>query len=190
LVQAGALALAAVAVTAGMLGRDLALVEANVPLQLAGITIFLVRVGPGLLATGRARSRRIWLVTATVALAVDIGLFAHVVFEIGARRYVYASSVPRWLLFSVDHVTFVAVGTSAVFGAIAVLAAGQADVWPPADAAAATGLVVGLAGSTAGIGVGSAALEAAFASVLGLSVLAATVVAGTRVAGTTRHVLA
>jgi hypothetical protein len=185
LVQVGALVLAAAAVTAGVLGHDLVLVEANIPLVFAGIAIFGVRVGPVVLTAGWAKSSRIWLVTSTVALAVDVGLFAHVVFEIGTRRYVSINTVPQWLLFTVDHVTFVAVGTTALFGAIAAMA-GREDRWPVTDALAAAGLVLGLAATAAGIGSGSLALQQVAATVFGVSVLAATAVAGMRVAGITR----
>ena len=86
LVQVGALLVAAAVIIAGVPGTDIALVEANIPLELGGIAIFLIRVGPLLLTAGWAKGSRIWLVTSTVALSVDAGLFAHVVFEIGARR--------------------------------------------------------------------------------------------------------
>jgi hypothetical protein len=180
LVQVGALLLAAVAVIVGTLGNDLALVEANIPLELGGIGIFLVRVGPALLAAGWRASGRVWLVTSTVALAVDVGLFAHVVYEIGRRRYVSIDTVPEWLVFTVDHMTFVAVGTTAVFGAIAARAGPDAR-WPGTDAPAAAGLVLGLAATAAGIGAGSALLDRAFAAVLGVAVLLAVVVAALRV---------
>jgi len=184
LVQVGALVLAAAAVVAGVTSHDLALVEANIPLELGGIAIFLVRLGPALLAAGWARTSRVWLVTSAVALAVDAGLFAHVVVEVGNRRYVSIGSVPKSLLFAVDHVTFVAVGTAAVFGAIAALA-GQQARWPLADAGAAAGLVLGLATTIAAIGAGSALFEGIAAALLGVSVLAAAALAGARTLATT-----
>ena len=67
LAQVGALVVAAAVIIAGVLGSDLALVEANIPLELGGIAIFLIRVGPLLLTAGWARGGRIWLVTSTVA---------------------------------------------------------------------------------------------------------------------------
>ena len=180
LVQVGALVLAAVAVITGVLAHNLALVETNIPLEFGGLAIFLVRVGPLLLAAGWARNSRIWLVLSTVALAVDIGLFAHVVFEIGRRRYVSIDMVPRWLVFTIDHMTFVAVGTTALFGAIAALA-GQESSHSITDALAAGGLVLGLVATAASIGAGSASLEAVFTTVLGVSVLFAIAVASRRV---------
>jgi hypothetical protein len=182
LVQVGALSIAAVATIAGVLSSDIAVTEANIPLLLGGIAIFLFRVGPVLLARGWARSSRIWLVTCTLALAVDAGLFAHVVFEVGVKRYATAGLVPTWLLFSVDHVTFVGVGTTALLGTIAALF-GQADRWSAADTVGATGLVLGLAGVALGLGVGSAVLEGGSAALLGLSVLAAVAVASLRALG-------
>jgi hypothetical protein len=184
LVQVGALVLAAVAVITGVLAHDLALVEANIPLELGGIAIFLVRVGPLLLTAGWAASSRIWLVISTVALAVDAGLFAHVVFEIGRRRYVSIDTVPPWLLFAVDHVTFVAVGTTALLGAVAVRA-GQESRWPAADVLAAAGVVAGIVATTAGIAAGPAVLERVPAAVLGVFVLAAVVMAALRAAAIT-----
>lgn len=191
LVQVGALLVAAAVIIAGVLANDLALVEANIPLELGGIAIFLIRVGPLLLTAGWAKGSRIWLVTSNVALAVDAGLFAHVVFEIGARRYVSIDQVPPWLLFTVDHVTFVAVGTTALFGAIAAMARDAEDArWQRADQLAAAGLLLGLAGMAAGIGAGSAAIEGAFATVLGIALLVAVVVAALRTATITRPAVA
>lgn len=193
LVQVGTFVLAAVALIGGVLTRDLALVEANVPLELGGIAIFAVRVGPVLLNTGLltpsagpAIAGRSWLVTGAVALAVDVGLVAHLVFEVGQRRYVTAAMIPGWLPFAVDHVTFVAVGTSCLLGAIAAIAGRERAHWPSVrwyrvDALAAVGLASGLAGTTVGIGIGSTVLEWACGAVLGLAVLAAVAVAALRV---------
>jgi len=186
LVQVGALVLAAAAVIAGVRTHDLTLVESNIPLEIGGIAIFLARLSSGLLAAGWAQSERVWLVTSTVALAADVGLFAHVVFEIGNRRYVSINTVPRWLLFAVDHVTFVAVGTPALFGAIAALA-GQESRWPRADALAAAGLVLGLAAAVAATAADSAVLEGLSAAVLGISLLAAVVLAGQRMLAITER---
>jgi hypothetical protein len=180
LVQVGALALAAVALIVGVLTSDLALTEANIPLELTGIAIFLVRVGPGLLRAGWWRGSRIWLVTSAVALAADVGLFAHVVFEVGVQRYASAGLVPAWLVFSVDHVTFAGVGTAALLGGFAAMT-GVPDRWPAAETVAAVGLVLGLAGTALGVGVGSTATEAVAGTVFGLSVLLAAVLAGLRV---------
>lgn len=69
LVQVGSLVLGAAAVLGGVLGNNLVLVEANIPLELGGIAIFLVRVGPLLLTAGWAKSSRIWLVTPAWRLA-------------------------------------------------------------------------------------------------------------------------
>lgn len=238
LVQVGALVLAVAALIAGVLTRNLALVEANVPLELGGIAIFAVRVGPSLLntelltggvsvpkaSTGRAgparasRGRELasgpagpgqearpegapeasgtgwaWLVAGAVSLAVDVGLVAHLVFEVGQRRYVTAVMIPSWLPFAVDHVTFVAVGTTSLFGAIAAMAGRPERArwpcagWARADTLAVAGLMAGLAGATVGIGVGSPVLEWVSSAVLGLAVLGAVAVAAARVAATNRR---
>ena len=180
LVQVGALVLAAAALTGGIVGHDLALVEANVPLQIGGIAVFGARIGPRLLAPGWSGSGRVWLALSAVALAVDVGLVAHLVFEIGRRRYVSIDMVPRWLVFAIDHVTFVAVGASAFLGAIAAMP-GQPDRWTAADRLAAAGLGTGLGGTALGIGIGSVPLTVLFATVLGLSLLASVAVAALRV---------
>jgi hypothetical protein len=182
LVQVGAFALASVATVTGVLSSNLALTEANSSLVLAGIAIFGFRVGPRLLTAGWARGSRVWLATSVLALAVDAGLFAHIVFEVGAQRYASAGLVPAWLVFAVDHVTFAGVGTAALLGAIAARA-GQQPRWLAADAVAAAGLVLGLAGITFGLGSGSAGVQAASGAVLGVAILVAVVVAGLRVAG-------
>jgi hypothetical protein len=185
LVQVGALSIAVVATIAGVLSSDIAITEANIPLLLGGIAIFLFRVGPVLLAAGWARNSRIWLVTCALAIAVDAGLFAHVVFEVGVKRYATAGLVPMWLVFSVDHVTFVGVGTTALLGAIAALF-GQSNRWRVAEMLGVSGLVLGLAGMAIGLGAGLTVLEGASAAVLGLAVLAAVTVAGLRAVGAGR----
>jgi hypothetical protein len=179
LVQVGAFVLAAAATIAGVLSSNLALTEANTSLVLAGIAIFAVRVGPRLLTAGPERGSRVWLTTSALAMAVDAGLFLHVVFEVGAQRYASAGLVPLWLVFAVDHVTFAGVGTAALFGAIAAVA-GHEKRWQLADPLAAAGLVLGLAGVTLGLGWRWPVLETASAAVLGLSVLIAAAVAAGR----------
>ncbi len=181
LVQVGALTLAAAALIAGVLTSSLALTEANIPLEIGGIGIFLVRVGPRLLTAGRARGSGIWLVTSAVAMAVDVGLFAHVVYEVGAQRYASLGLVPAWLVFTVDHLTFAGIGGAALYGASAALT-GQRDRWPAADIVAVAGLVLGIAGYAVGLGIRSPVEEAASGGAFGLSVLLAVVVTGLRVA--------
>jgi len=180
LVQVGLFVLAAIATIVGVLSSNLALTEANTSLVLAGIAIFGARVGPRLLAAVSARGSRIWPVASALALAVDAGLFVHVVFEVGAQRYASAGQVPSWLAFAVDHVTFVGVGTTALLGAIA-MRSGLARRWLRLDALAAAGLMVGLVGMALGLGTGSTAGEEAAGTLLGLSVVAAVAIAGLRV---------
>ena len=180
LVQVGALVLASATLIGGIAGHDLALVEANVPLQIGGIAVFGARIGPRLLAPGWTGSGRVWLALSAVSLAVDVGLVVNLVFEIGRRRYVSIDMVPHWLVFAVDHVTFLAAGTGAFFGAIAAMPGGP-DRWTAADRLAAAGLGTGLAGTVLGIGIGSVPLKVLFATVLGLSLLAAVAVAAVRV---------
>src|SRR5215472_9159730 len=76
LVQVGALVLAAAALTGGIVGHDLALVEANVPLQIGGIAVFGARIGPRLLAPGWSGSGRVWLALSAVAVAASAFLGA------------------------------------------------------------------------------------------------------------------
>jgi hypothetical protein len=147
---------------------------------LAGIAIFGARVGPRLLAASWARGSRVWPAASALALAVDAGLFVHVVFEVGAQRYASAGQVPSWLVFAVDHVTFAGVGTTALLGAIAMRSGGHPR-WPEIDVLAAAGLILGLAGITLALGTGWNVLQDASATLLGLSTLAAVAVAGLRI---------
>jgi len=181
LVQVGLLLLGAAALFGGALTDSLALVEANVPLQAGGIGLFLVRVGARVLERGWLRRGRAWLVTCSLFLAVEVGLFAHVVFEIGRQRYPSIDLVPEWLLFAVDHVTLVGIGTAALFGAVAAISPRAGELWEATDAPAAAGTAVGLAGMAAGIGVKSQAVEIAFGAISGVSLLVAAAAAARRV---------
>jgi hypothetical protein len=183
IIQVGLLVLGAGALYAGALANNLALVETNVPLALAGIAVFLVRVGAELLQSGAARRGIGWLAACSVFLAVEVGLVAHVVFEIARARYASLAGVPEWLVFLIDHVTFVGIGTAAVFGALAAIANARAERWPGADPAAAVGTAIGMVGMAAGIGAGSWETEAGFGALLGVSLLVATVIAARRIYG-------
>ena len=121
--------------------------------------------------------RRPWLIACAVFLAVEAGLVAHTVLELGLQRYPSIDLVPDWLLFAVDHVTFVGIGSAALFGAIAALSP------PPggaSDAPAAGALALGMAGMTVGVGIESRALETASGVVLGLALLVAAATAARR----------
>ena len=182
LVQVGLLVLGAAALFAGFAANNLALTEANVPLQVGGIAIFLWRVGRRLFDTSWYRAGRSWLATCCVLLAAEAGLFAHVVFEIARQRYVSINLVPPWLLFVLDHLTFVGIGTAALFGALAAMTEGAPDPGQWSDAPAASGVVLGIGLTAAGISMASQVAEAVGASLLGLSLLVAAVAAAVRVA--------
>jgi hypothetical protein len=175
-VQVGLVVLSGLCLTAGSLVRNLALVEANVPLVLGGVVVFLARVGPRVFDTGWwRRPQTTWLGISTLFLAADVGLFSHAVYEVGRHRYPSIDQVPTWLVFAVDHITFVAVMTTALFGTIASQETGA--VWGWSDVPAAWGIAIGLIGSTAAIGAGNQASEDVFISILGLAVGVATIAA-------------
>jgi hypothetical protein len=147
LVQVGLLLLGGFVLVLGSARANLSLLVTNVPLELTGAVIFLFRVGPRVFGPGWSRSQRIWLVVATGALAVDLGLFAHVIFEVARKKYVYIQQVPTWLIFAVDHVTFVAMTTAALFGVLAAVPAAR-SVMTWTDRPGALLLVIGLLGTT------------------------------------------
>ena len=161
LAQIGLIFLGGLALLAGDATHDLPLLVANVPMEIAGVTIFLVRCGPTIFRSRWWRSPAVWLGLSTISLAIDIGLFAHVVLEVARRRYLYIELVPRWLVFAVDHTTFVAVGSTALFGALASFERGP-GVLSTFDLAAASGLVIGLVGTLVGIAAGRGSVELFF----------------------------
>jgi hypothetical protein len=180
--QVGLIVFGGVALFAGDATRSLALLAANVPLEIAGVLIFLVRCGPSIFGPSWWRSREIWLGLSAVSLALDLGLFLHVVWEVVRRRYLYVELVPRWLIFAVDHTTFLAIATTALFGALASSEPGP-DVLRRFDVTAAVGLSIGLLGAVIALAADQLQLERFFVWWMALAIVVAVGCALVRVTG-------
>ena len=179
--QVGFAVLSAIALFAGNLNGSFALIQANVPLLLTSIAIFVVRVGPRVFDAGWiALADRMWLGISVAALTVAAGLFLHLLFEVGARRYSSIELVPDWLIFAVDHVSLGVVVTAAVLGAIAGTHPGSRAM-RIVDRAAAGATVCGLAAAVAGIGWKLDRLRNVGMAVFGGALVLAAVVAVRRV---------
>jgi hypothetical protein len=169
----------------GMLTQNFGLIEANVPLVVAGAAIFLVRIGTQVFPSGwRNRHDLVWFQVCVLAMAADVGLFAHAMVEVGRRRYPSIELVPTWLLFAVDHLTYVAVASAALFGAVAAkYGADRRDVF------AAWGMVAALLAAIAAIGVESPVVEGASMAVLAVCILTGAATGSRRVRRSARESL-
>jgi hypothetical protein len=184
-VQVGVVVLGGLALLVGDLRHSMSLLVTNVPLELLGAGIFLLRVGARLFVRGWWHGPRVWLSLSAVSVAVDVGLFAHVVFEVAAKRYVFIESVPKWLVFAVDHVTFIAVTTTALFGAIALSGASEHRQLPGTDGPAAFAMIGGLLGAVVGIAANRPLVEEVSVCVLGAAIAVAGVAAAVRLRAAT-----
>jgi hypothetical protein len=150
----------------------------NLPFELAGVVIFLVRLRREIprisLAGGTAR----YFGAALVFMLVNIGLLVFLI-----ANYADApDTIPAGLLVSLDHTMFIGVMTNSLVGLLLVATAGARAVWPWAEQVVFWFLNAGLAVFVVGLLADSAALKRAGTPVMGLGILLALLVQSLRMA--------
>lgn len=171
--QVALLFLGGLSLTVGALLNFFPLILLNVPFEIVGVIIFLVRMR-------RPFARIPWLEpgprrhlgAAMAFLALNVGLIA---FLIGA----YAdeiqagdpAAIPGWLIFALDHSMFIGVITNAIFALLFVVTAAQIRRW--AQDVAFWAVNVGIAGFVVGLMVESAVLKRVFTPIMGAGILLA-----------------
>jgi hypothetical protein len=147
-----------------LLGND-TLIQLNVPLEVVGLIILLVRLRSFLAPSQWGGS----IVNAmprvsVIGLVLGIGLLAYVV-----SLFVGGSEIEEILpfLLALDHVNFIAVVTNLIFAMMAV----ASDVTERANRIIFWGTNIGIAGFVAGLVSESAALKRIFTPILGLALL-------------------
>lgn len=141
------------------------LLQLNVPLEVAGLIILLVRLRSFLAPSQWGGS----IVEAmprvsVIGLVVGIGLLAYVVsLFVGGSEI---EEIEHWLI-ALDHVNFIVVITNLIFAMMAV----ASDVSERANRIIFWGTNVGIAGFVAGLGSESTTLKRIFTPILGLALL-------------------
>ncbi|MFQ5874424.1 MAG: hypothetical protein ACE5JL_11575, partial [Dehalococcoidia bacterium] len=133
---------------AGAIFDVFALIVLNVPFEIVGVAIYLVRIG-------RKIGHALWLGRGPAPLFGMSALF--LVINIGVLVYLivnYADrfeQIPLGLVFAMNHIMFIGVMTNALFGLVSELHPERQGVYPLAEWSIFGGMNVGLVGFAFGL---------------------------------------
>lgn len=144
------------------------LLTLNVPFEVAGVVIFLVRLRPWLLGAGwtSGGGRRLFALSA-LFLVANVVLLAYLI----ANYAEDFEATPSWLIFALDHSVFIGIMTNALFGLVEESTGGAQARAPWASHVAFYGVNLGLLGFIVGLMTQEAVLKRIFAPVMGISIL-------------------
>ena len=189
--------------TAGALTNNQMIIGMYIPLQVIGVIIYLIRLGPKMLAAswlagGPARHYAI----SAVFLVANVGLITYLIVNFVSGAYGDPPDfalIPSWLVFAMDHAMFIGVMTNGLFGLVSEAArtpsttfhsAQDARLWPWADHALFWGMNVGAIGFVVGLMQKSAPIKQVFAPIMGTAILIAIVTYTLRLQARSRVVTA
>lgn len=179
-VQVALLFLGGITLMLGILLDVFPLLTLNVPFELIGIGIFLVRLRQPLKSaewTSEGNTRLFAL--SALFLVANVLLLAYLIVN-------YADdfeATPSWLLFALDHSVFIGVMTNALFGLVDEASGGALAARAWATLVAFFGVNAGLLGFVVGLMTQETALKRLFAPVMGVSILIVMAVFALRLAG-------
>jgi predicted membrane protein len=168
-----------VIITFGALANDPILIGLYIPFQVIGIIIYLVRLGPKMLAVpwlsgGPARHYAV----SAVFLVANVALITTMIVSLITGAYGNPpdfSKIPFWMVFAMDHAMFIGVMTNGLFGLVSEASGARRSPWPWADHVIFWGMNVGLVGFVVGLMLQSAPIKQVFAPIMGISILIAIV---------------
>jgi hypothetical protein len=142
--------------------------------EIAGIGIYLWRVGPHILRTrplvrGSARHFAI----SGLFLVVNVLLITYLIVAFLSGAYPSFEAIPLWLIFAFDHGMFIGVLTNALFGLIQDATQERRSFWPWADDVLFWGMNLGLIGFVLSLLSNSRQFEPYVTPIMGGSILVA-----------------
>jgi len=167
--------LAGLVLTVGALLNNIAIISANVPLEIAAMIIYVIRLGR---RVARARwldggPERLYGASAAFLVA-NVALLTYLIVAVVTGAYGTPpdfSRIPPWLIFAMDHAMFIGVMTNALFALTAEATWTQRARWPWADHLIFWGMNVGLVGFVVGLMQNSGALKQIFTPIMGTGIL-------------------
>lgn len=171
--------LAGLVLTVGALLNNIAIISANVPLEIAAVIIYVIRLGRRVVRTGwlDGRPERLYALTAAFIVA-NITLLTYLIVAVATGAYGRPpdfSRIPPWLIFAMDHAMFIGVMTNGLFALTMEATREQQALWPWADHLIFWGMDVGLVGFVVGLMQNSAALKQTFTPIMGTGILIAVI---------------
>jgi hypothetical protein len=147
-----------------------ALVVLNVPFEIAGVLIYLRRIGrrigSALLA---ARGPASLFGMSALFLVVNIGILVYLIVTYADR----IEAIPFGLLITLDHIMFIGVVTNALFGLMGELHPERKRLYPFAELLIFGGMNLGLVGFALGLTLDVTILKVVFTPIMGISIIAA-----------------
>ena len=151
-----------------------ALLGVFIPLEIAALVIFLLRMRGSLGRVPwleRGSGRHFGLIVPF--LVANVGLLIVLIWGVVSGRYADFNLIPPWLVFAFDHAMFIGVMTNGLIGLGMLLATEPAKRWSWADDVAFWGINTGLIGFVVGLILESAVLKRLSTPVMGFSILIA-----------------
>lgn len=143
-----------------------------VPLEIAAVVIYTVRLGPNLVRIRwlEAGSRRQFGIVVPFLVA-NIALFIWLIVGVVTKVYARFELIPVWLIFAFEHTMFVGVMSNSLFGLIHELTLDRRQVWPWAEHVLFWGMNFGMVGFVLTLATDQQALEKLFTPIMGGSIL-------------------
>jgi hypothetical protein len=174
LVQIGFPFLGGLALAMGALINSTALFGLSTVLEIAGIGIYVWRVGPTILRTHwLARSSARHYAASGIFLVVNVILITYLIVAFLSGAYPSFEAIPLWLIFAFDHGMFIGVLTNALFGLIQDASVARRSFWPWADHVLFWGMNLGLIGFVLSLLSNSRQFEPYVTPIMGGSILVA-----------------
>jgi hypothetical protein len=146
------------------------LIALNLPLEVAGVVIFLIRLRRAGARVEWSRPGATRFFGLSVAfLVLNVALIAYVI----ANYADDISATPTWLIFALDHSMFIGVMTNALFGLVYVASSQRRAVAAWADEVVSWGVNVGLVGFVIGLMLQEPAVKRLFSAIMGIGILTA-----------------
>jgi hypothetical protein len=158
----------------GALTSSQVLLGVFIPLEIAAMVIFVVRLAPRLRAVRwleRGSERHFGLIVPF--LAANVTLLVVLIAGVVSGRYAEFTLIPPWLVFAFDHAMFIGVMTNGLIGLGMLLSGDRQPVWGWADDLAYWGINAGLIGFVLGLLVQSTALKRVSTPLLGVGIVVA-----------------
>lgn len=169
--------LAGLVLTVGALLDNIAIISANVPLEIAAVIIYVVRLGRRAIQSGwlEGGPGRLYGLSAAFLVA-NVGLLTYLIIAVVTGAYGTPpdfARIPPWLIFAMDHAMFIGVMTNALFALTAEVTREQRALRPWADHLIFWGMNIGLVGFVVGLMQNAAALKQTFTPIMGTGILIA-----------------
>jgi len=169
--------LGGITLTIGALLDNFGLIALNVPLEVAGVIIYLVRLRqPVLQAAWMKGSQERYYAVSVIFLIANVGLLATLIMGVITGKYEDFALIPIWLIFAMDHAMFIGVMTNGLFGLAYEVSWDRRSLWPWADQAIFWTMNISIVGFVVGLMLDAAILKRIFSPIMGLGILIAIVV--------------